>query len=222
MCLRVAQDTTFENDRAGAVRFLGWLSRAHAEAPLRLSVFGAPELGEWVEEYCAFLQDDRGCKNSTLANYLTAIINTASYVAAVCDDACSDAIDELANLRNQCDAQVTPQLARAVSRPCNRKALASSAQARIDRLYARRHKAWISWEDVQRTRVAALQHFEGLPKTTPPAQRARHLNDLICVLLHSVTPPDRCGATGPRLQQRMCTLTGFCGRQGWCCEEAQV
>eukprot|EP00966_Prymnesium_polylepis_P127979 2959568-Prymnesium_polylepis.1 len=60
------QDTTFENDRAGAVRFLGWLSRAHAEVPLRLSVFAAPELGEWVEEYCAFLQDDRGCKSSTV------------------------------------------------------------------------------------------------------------------------------------------------------------
>jgi hypothetical protein len=103
-------------------------------------------MGQLAEEYCAFLQDDRGCKSSTvrawglllphrahacplqhlpcsqMANYLTAIINTASYVAAVDEDACTDAIDQICNLRNQCDAA-----------------------ARVDRLYARRHPAWISW-----------------------------------------------------------------------------
>ena len=103
-------------------------------------------MGQLAEDYCNFLQDDRGCKSSTvrvwglllphrahacplqhlpcsqMANYLTAIINTASFVAAVDEDACTDAIDQICNLRNQCDAA-----------------------ARVDRLYARRHPAWISW-----------------------------------------------------------------------------
>ena len=48
-------------------------------------------------------------------------------------------------------------------------------------------------EDVQRTRIAAQQHFAALPATMPMVQRARELNSLLVILLHSVTPPDRVG-----------------------------
>ena len=57
-----------------------------------------------------------------MANYLSALINTQAFVLATCDDASSNAAEELVNLRNQCESA-----------------------AREDRLYAKRHKHWISW-----------------------------------------------------------------------------
>ena len=163
------QDTTFRNDESGALRFLGWMSRSHGDVPLLLdAVFGAAELGAWAEEYLSFLQD-RGCKSCTMANYLSALINTQSYVLATTEGAASgSAVEELVNLRQQCESA-----------------------AREDRLFAKRHKHWISWEDVQKTRVAAMEAFAAVPSSTPMLQRAKACNELLVILLHSVTPPDR-------------------------------
>ena len=48
-------DITVGNDRAVALRFLGWLLATHAIAP-GLGVFGKAELGGWVEGWMKALQ----------------------------------------------------------------------------------------------------------------------------------------------------------------------
>ena len=46
------------------------------------AVFGSPRLGEWVEGYLQWLKQ-RDCKNSTLSNYTSGIINTHTYIVSV-------------------------------------------------------------------------------------------------------------------------------------------
>jgi hypothetical protein len=67
------------------LRFCGWLSKHYedhtaetgedaAEVPvMRLkAVYGSSELGSFVDLYCGWLQEERGCKYSTIANYIQA------------------------------------------------------------------------------------------------------------------------------------------------------
>jgi hypothetical protein len=62
---------TIAHDRSTTLRFLGWLQRTHAIAPCLQSVFGSPEVGARVEEFVGFLRQERGCRWSTCANYLS-------------------------------------------------------------------------------------------------------------------------------------------------------
>jgi len=79
-------ETTYENDRLNCLRFLGWLSKVYepeeeeeAEVPaMRVkAVYGNCELGSYIDSYCGWLRDERGCKMSTIANYIQA--RAASY-----------------------------------------------------------------------------------------------------------------------------------------------
>ena len=63
-------------------------------------------------------------------------------------------------------------------------------------------------EDAQRTRIAAQEHFASLPATMPMLQRARELNDLLVILLHTVTPPDRVGVVSSPANERTCISLG--------------
>ena len=45
------------------------------------------------------------------------------------------------------------------------------------------------WPDVQKTRVAVIKAYNDAPQ----AQKAGILKDVVIILLHSVTPPDRVG-----------------------------
>ena len=54
------------------------------------------------------------------------------------------------------------------------------------------------WPDVQKTRVAVIKAYNEAPQ----AQKAGILKDVVIILLHSVTPPDRVGyahSAGPAL-----------------------
>ena len=78
-------------------------------------------------------------------------------------------LDQLLNLRGQCESA-----------------------AKVQRLYAKRSKNWISWQDVQLTRLAATKHYQSLPSTNHAA-KLKGLVDLLVILFHSITPPDRVG-----------------------------
>ena len=49
------------------------------------------------------------------------------------------------------------------------------------------------WPDVQKTRVAVIKAYNDAPQ----AQKAGILKDVVIILLHSVTPPDRVGYAQP-------------------------
>jgi hypothetical protein len=80
-------ETTYENDRLNCLRFLGWLSKVYepeeeeeeAEVPaMRVkAVYGNCELGSYIDSYCGWLRDERGCKMSTIANYIQ--VRAATY-----------------------------------------------------------------------------------------------------------------------------------------------
>ena len=64
---------TSEGDKQSLLRFYGWLHRANRtpeDAYLYLSLLARPDLGDLVEAYARWLQDDQQLKHSTLANYL--------------------------------------------------------------------------------------------------------------------------------------------------------
>ena len=130
--------------------------------------------GEWVEAYCRWCHE-RECKSSTVANYVSGLINTLQYVLVTSEveehsPGLSSSLEQLLNLRQQLESQ-----------------------ARVDALYARRHPAFIPWSDVQRTRLAARRVWESVPASASRAEKRRALLEYLLVLFFSVAPPDRCG-----------------------------
>ena len=167
-------DSTFANTKGSTLRFMGWFKSYGPNAcPLRLeALFGHTSLGEWIEAFCRWLQG-RGCKSSTLSNYLSGLLNTLNYVLCTVEVEETSGLstaDQLLNLRQQCDSQ-----------------------ARVDSLYARRHPAFIPWPDVQATRIAATKAWEAVLSTATQEAKRKALLELLCVLWFSVSPPDRCG-----------------------------
>ena len=156
-------EMTHESEAATVLRFFGWLKEKRAVAEPTLRVFRQPDIGAIVEEYGVFLRA-RELMWSSIANYLAALINAAQY--ATVGMAEPPPLDELANLRSQAEKM-----------------------AAEDRLYRKKSPNWIDWPDVQRTRVAVIQAYN----QAPPDQKAGLLKDVLVIMLHSVTPPDRVG-----------------------------
>ena len=78
-----------------------------------------------------------------------------------------EASDQIVNLRNQAENA-----------------------AREERLYAKRHPAWISWEDVQTTRLNVLRAWEAISSSAPIHVKQKMLSDVLVILFHSITPPE--------------------------------
>ena len=111
--------------------------------------------------------------SSSLANYTSGLINTLAWVLSTHEVEDAQGIstgDQLINLRSQLEAQ-----------------------ARIDRMYRKRSPNFISWEDVQKTRLAVAKAYAAVPPTADRAVKRKALLDLLVVLFHSITPPDRVG-----------------------------
>ena len=157
-------------------RYCGWLTGKHGpsfdgELTL-LNVFGHACVGEHVEAYLQWCMDERNCMASSCAIYASGLINVLTYLLSS-DEAAEVAqpsLQMLINLRQQLESK-----------------------AKIDKMYARKNPNFIEWPDVQRARVKAIDEYNKLPKNTPPAKRIKQLNDLLCLLFHSLQPPDRVG-----------------------------
>lgn len=59
-----------------------------------------------------------------------------------------------------------------------------------ERLFAPRPANWLSWEDANRARVAAV---EKLNACTDGAQRPKLIRDCLVLAFHTLQPPDRVG-----------------------------
>lgn len=74
--------------------------------------------------------------------------------------------------------------------------------AREQTLYRKKSDLWIDWEDVQRTRVAVVAAYNAAPATMRPAI----LREVLLIMFHSVTPPDRVG-TQPQPRDHLLPCT---------------
>lgn len=117
-------EITHEHEVATCLRFFGWLKQVESVASPEMSVFREANIGAVVEKYARWLEG-KNLAWSTVANYLSALINGAAFATAEMEMPPS-ALDELANLRCQAD-----KLAREQS------------------LYRKRSQAWMDWEDVR-------------------------------------------------------------------------
>ena len=97
---------TVENDKATALRFLGWLAAEEQIVP-GLAVFGKAELSTWVEKWLHALQA-KGLMYSSLANYANGLIALThfAYASYAVDESIHTMVrsplDELIRLRGQC------------------------------------------------------------------------------------------------------------------------
>ena len=117
---RAVEQTTCDGDVANGLRFLGWFkdhrdaSQDEAPIPLTLrAVFSHARLGEWAEQYLEFLQG-RGLQWSSMANYVTGVINILSFAIAddgyvLTEERGQTVMEQVLNLRRQCDANATVQ-----------------------------------------------------------------------------------------------------------------
>ena len=75
--------------------------------------------------------------------------------------------------------------------------------AREQTLYRKKSDLWIDWEDVQRTRVAVVAAYNTAPSTIRPAI----LREVLLIMFHSVTPPDRVGTQPEPRELVSCLFT---------------
>ena len=101
-----------------------------------------------------------------IANYLASLVQTVLFAHATCEEASSGSYDEVCNLRRQAEKM-----------------------AAQDQLFKRKDPSWISWHEVQQTRVAITNAYNAANAATKRSM----LRDVVIVLLHSITPPDRVG-----------------------------
>ena len=101
-----------------------------------------------------------------IANYLASLVQTVLFAHATCEEASSGSYDEVCNLRRQAEKM-----------------------AAQDQLFKRKDPSWISWQEVQQTRVAITNAYNAANAATKRSM----LRDVVIVLLHSITPPDRVG-----------------------------
>mmetsp|Transcript_7593 Transcript_7593/g.19442 ORF Transcript_7593/g.19442 Transcript_7593/m.19442 type:complete len:115 (-) Transcript_7593:805-1149(-) len=112
-----------------------------------------------------------------MANYTTGIVNILGFAIAddgyvLTEERGQTVMEQVLNLRRQCDANAT-----------------------IQKMYRRRHKEWLDWDDVQRTRLTCLERLEA---AETPKQTHSLLQDALMISLFSVTPPDVSTCTARR------------------------
>jgi len=134
---------TFSSDRQSFLRFLGWIhARPGAlEAGLDMGIFGHEHAVTFVQEYASWCIADRGLSYASLASYLSSILTCCQFAGANGLAAVPEAlVDGLINLRAQ-----------------------ASKQGKEDRMYAPRHKEWITWSEAQESRYCAIQTMTESP-----------------------------------------------------------
>ena len=157
------QPITFAGEKAALLRFLNWVLQSHDVAEPTLDILARPELGRWVEEYAQWLES-RELKCNSISNYLSALIQSVVYCIATSDEIVTSSYDQICNLRRQCDKL-----------------------AGQDQLYRRRADNWIEFDDVQRTRVAAIEAYNA----ADGEEKRCLLKTVLIIALHSYQPPDR-------------------------------
>ena len=131
-------ELTVDSDRSTTLRLLGWLHREHGVAANLKAVFGAANLGQRVEAFVAFLRE-RECKYSTCANYVSALVNVASFIYETEEVEAHEsptALEQILNLRVQCEKE-----------------------AKQDHLWKTKDPNFIHFEKAQQARAKAIEAF---------------------------------------------------------------
>ena len=173
------QSISAESDRTALLRFYGYLERMQrvpAGADLYISLLCRADLGDLVEGYATWLQNNQRCKFSTIANYLNGLVSLTNYAYANFEPAAAvlnmepNPLTQLINLRAQAET-------------------ASKTQ----QLYDKRVGGWLEWEDVQKARVAAMNKLNDAAVGGTAVAKMSLLRDAAAISLLSLIPPDRVG-----------------------------
>ena len=159
------QNSTFESERGGLLRFLGWYSVTQNVPQPTLELLLDDNFGETAQQYAEWLQT-RELRYSTISNYINALIQVAPFACTLVDsdDISIPAHEQLCNLRRQCDKQ-----------------------ANEDSLYRRKSENWISWTDVQKCRQNAIQQYNAASSE----DKRKMIKQVLIIMFHSCAPPDR-------------------------------
>lgn len=173
------QSISAEADRTALLRFYGYLERLQRlpqGADLSINLLCRADLGDLVQDYATWLQNNQHCKFSTIANYINGIVSLTNYAYANFEPAAEvlnsepNPLTQLINLRGQAEK-------------------ASKTQ----QMYEKRVGGWLEWEDVQKARVAAMNKLNDAAAVAAPAAKRSLLRDAAALSLLSLIPPDRVG-----------------------------
>ena len=175
-------DITVQSDVGTMMRWLGWVSSCYegsAAGALDFSIFRHPECTNMLEQFCEWLVEERGCTYGTVAGYCNSLLNLAQFAIGEVHETVNELLDDmlttsLFNLRSQAECQY-----------------------RDDARYRPLDPNSISWEDAQRTRIAAVQKFKDTALTTRSHEqrqaRLKLAEDCCILAFHTYQPPDRVG-----------------------------
>ena len=145
-------------------------------ALLHLELLGRREIGTLAEQFCEWLVSNQHVRFTTVSNYMSGLISLASYVYINMepDEAVvalsPNPLEQLVNLRDQASRKTTEQ----------------------DLYEPARVGGWITWPEVQQTRVNAITAYNALVGPSPK-QRLTALSQVVMIAFMSLLPPDRVG-----------------------------
>ena len=143
---------------------------------LHLSLLGTRAVGDLAQEFAEWLVSNQQVRFTTISNYLSGIVSLMNYVYN-CLEADADALamaitplEMVVNLRDQASRSVKEQT-----------------------LYEpTRVGGFITWPEVQQTRVNAIAAFNALVNPSHK-QRLTALTQVVMIAFMSLLPPDRVG-----------------------------
>lgn len=161
------QEITIASDSSTLLRYMGWLSRQPGQSgPLDLSIFTHPDAANRIQNFCKWCVEQRGMQYSSLGNYINSLLSWVSFAIAETELEVLDALyDTVFHLRTQAEGE-----------------------GREQRLYKKRHSAWIDWEEAQQTRLNAIAALEACQDRQEKLEIAEDV--LICAF-YTCQPPDR-------------------------------
>ena len=176
------EPVTVAGNKADALRLLGWLKSERCITPSLGGVFGSDRLGDAVQVYIDHLIR-LGRSYTTVTGYLTSFIAIARFVHSV----------RAAHVAPGAAVSNVPIDA---MRRAHKQA---KQQERLEQRFARKPKAWLTWEEVQTARARAVRAYENGEEQDAGGenhnQHRRQLFDATLLSWLTSVPPDRVAVT---------------------------
>ena len=172
---------TVDNDTKAVLRFLRWVQATEGvEIHALASVFRSAQLADLAQSYVRHLTRSKGRKFSTVASYLTGLVNVTRFVLAVCKARSKVPVDE----------SPLQQLV-ALHKQCMQR---SRVDGKYDACSATKTN-WLEWADVQRARVASVWAYRACcrDEEADPDEKLARARDALLMSLLTLQPPDRVG-----------------------------
>ena len=170
-----------DHDTQALLRFLGWVektNRTPAGAQLDVCFLTRGDMGTLAEAFAEWLQNTRHVRYTTISNTLSGLVSMMYYVYSelVVEpevlELSPSPIEQVVNLRDQAVGAIKQQ---------------NLFEPKIIQ------GGWITWDQVQQTRINALAHLDSLPSTATSNQRRVALMQATMICFLSMLPPDRVG-----------------------------